>query len=75
MNLGLPNANKIDQEELSKLKDIVQSTSKALSEQEGKLKEIKDSKKSAMTDLHAQKRVSRRVQHSVHSWKLVMRRV
>jgi hypothetical protein len=34
-----------------------QSTSKALSEQEGKLKEIRDSKKSAMADLKAQQRV------------------
>jgi len=56
-NMGLPNANKIDQEELSKLKDIVLSTSKALKEQEGKLAEIKAGKKAAMSDLNAQKRV------------------
>lgn len=55
--MGLPNAAKIDQEELSKLKDIVLSTSKALKEQEGKLAEIKAGKKAAMADLHAQKRV------------------
>jgi len=56
-NLGIPNAAKVDQEELAKLQDIVKSTKKALSEQEGKLKEIKDSKHTAMQDLAAQKRI------------------
>lgn len=56
-NLGIPNAAKVDQEELAKLQDIVKSTKKALNEQEGKLKEIKDSKHTAMQDLAAQKRI------------------
>eukprot|EP00293_Proteomonas_sulcata_P007809 CAMPEP_0184294772 /NCGR_PEP_ID=MMETSP1049-20130417/5876_1 /TAXON_ID=77928 /ORGANISM="Proteomonas sulcata, Strain CCMP704" /LENGTH=248 /DNA_ID=CAMNT_0026603161 /DNA_START=6 /DNA_END=752 /DNA_ORIENTATION=- len=56
-NMGLPNADKVDQEELSKLQDIVSSTKKALGEQEGRLKEIKDSKQTAMQDLNAQKRI------------------
>jgi hypothetical protein len=56
-NLGIPNAAKVDQEELAKLQDIVKSTKKALSEQESKLKEIKDSKHTAMQDLAAQKRI------------------
>ena len=56
-NLGIPNAAKVDQEELAKLQDIVKSTKKALSEQEGKLKEIKDSKHTALQDLAAQKRI------------------
>jgi len=56
-NLGVPNAAKVDQEELEKLQDIVKSTKTALNEQEGKLKEIKDSKHTAMQDLAAQKRI------------------
>jgi alpha-D-ribose 1-methylphosphonate 5-triphosphate synthase subunit PhnI len=56
-NLGIPNAAKVDQEELAKLQDIVKSTKQALSEQESKLKEIKDSKHTAMQDLAAQKRI------------------
>ena len=39
------------------MQDIVKSTKKALSEQEGKLKEIKDSKHTALQDLAAQKRI------------------
>jgi hypothetical protein len=56
-NLGIPNAAKVDQEELAKLQDIVKTTKKALNEQEAKLKEIKDSKHTAMQDLAAQKRI------------------
>ena len=56
-NLGIPNAAKVDQEELAKLQDIVKTTKKALNEQESKLKEIKDSKHTAMQDLAAQKRI------------------
>jgi hypothetical protein len=56
-NLGIPNAAKVDQEELAKLQDIVKTTKKALNEQEDKLKEIKDSKHTAMQDLAAQKRI------------------
>ena len=56
-NMGLPNANKVDQEELSKLQDIVKSTKKALNEQESKLKEIRDEKHKALQDLDEQKKV------------------
>lgn len=56
-NLGLPNAAHIDQEELEKLQSIVKSTKAALNEQEAKLKDIKDSKHTAMQDLEAQKRI------------------
>lgn len=56
-NMGLPNADKVDQEELEKLQDIVSSTAKSLGEQEAKLKAIKADKASAMEDLNAQKRV------------------
>jgi hypothetical protein len=56
-NLGLPNSDKVDQEELSKLQDIVKSTKKALDMQQKRLKDIRASKASAMQDLNAQKRI------------------
>lgn len=56
-NLGLPNADKVDQEELGKLRDIVESTKTALDAQEKKLEEIRKSKAAALKDLEAQKRV------------------
>ncbi len=49
---------------------MAQSTSKALQEQESKLKAIRDSKKSAMADLKAQQRV-RTVASSACAWVLM----
>uniref|UniRef100_A0A7S0ME23 Uncharacterized protein n=1 Tax=Cryptomonas curvata TaxID=233186 RepID=A0A7S0ME23_9CRYP len=56
-NLGLPNADKVDQEELGKLRDIVESTKTALDDQEEKLAEIRKHKAAALKDLEAQKKV------------------
>lgn len=56
-NMGLPNADKVDQEELGKLRDIVETTKKALDDQESKLEEIRKTKAVALKDLEAQKRI------------------